>query len=147
MFFIFSLKELFSHITISFRGNQLFQVSNKTTAKLQTELDLNVTGTHRKFLIQLVGEQRVWELSEVQLTQGAHGVDVLDVGLFCQVGNMFRVKFMAEKIEERQQNYFSSKKSKYDFRTEKKVQSINLQLSEQICTSNDCISQKLFSSN
>lgn len=94
---------LFS-LTISFRGNQLFQVSNKTTVKLQTELDLNVTGTHRKFLIQLVGEQRVWELSEVQLTQGAHGVDVLDIGLFCQVGNMFRVKFMAEKIEERQQN-------------------------------------------
>ena len=29
---------LFS-LTISFRGNQLFQVSNKTTVKLQTELD------------------------------------------------------------------------------------------------------------
>lgn len=35
---------------------------------MQTELDLNVTGTHRKFFIQLVGEQRVGELSEVQLT-------------------------------------------------------------------------------
>ena len=109
-----------------------------------------MTCTHRKLLIQLVGEQRVWELSEIQLTQGAHGMDVLNIGFFCQVGNMFRVKFMAKKIDERQQNYFFERKANMTLKQKGKVQSINLYLSELIFSSNDYISYKLyldFSSN
>ena len=50
--------------------------------------------THRELLIQLVGEQRVRELSEVQLTEGAHRMDVLNIRLFRQVGDMLRIKLM-----------------------------------------------------
>lgn len=33
--------------------------------------------THHKFLVELVGEQRVGQLPEIQLTERAHTVDVL----------------------------------------------------------------------
>lgn len=52
------------------------------------------SSTHREFLIQLVGEQRVWELSKVQLAEGAHRMDVLDIRFFRQVGDMLRIKLM-----------------------------------------------------
>ena len=77
-------------------------------------------------------------------------MDVLNIGFFCQVGNMFRVKFMAKKIDERQQNYFFERKANMTLKQKGKVQSINLYLSELIFSSNDYISYKLyldFSSN
>lgn len=76
-----------------------------------------MTCTHRKFLIQLVGEQRVWELSKIQLTEGAHGMDVLNIRFFSQVGDMFRVKFMANKRETKY-NYFIEGKANIGLKTE-----------------------------
>lgn len=52
--------------------------------------------TYREFLIELVGEEGVWQLSEVQLTQGAHTVDVLDVHVFGQVGDLLRVELVPD---------------------------------------------------
>lgn len=89
------------------RPKQFLHILNKTT-KLHTGLDLKVTRTHWKFLVELVGEQRVRELSKIELTEGAHRVDVLDIRFFCQVGDMFRVKFMASK-ESRGKQYFKGK--------------------------------------
>lgn len=51
--------------------------------------------THRELLVELVGEQGVGELSEVQLAQGAHTVDVLDVNVLGQVRNLLGVKLVA----------------------------------------------------
>ena len=49
---------------------------------------------YREFLIELVGEQGVGQLSEVELTKRANTVDVLDVNIFGQVGDLLRVKLM-----------------------------------------------------
>lgn len=55
---------------------------------------------YREFLIELVGEQGVGQFSEVELTQWTNAVDVLDVNIFGQVGDLLRVKLMSdEKIE------------------------------------------------
>jgi len=53
--------------------------------------------TYREFLIQLVGEKWVGKLSKVKLAQGAHTVYVLNVNIFCQIWDLFRVKFMPKK--------------------------------------------------
>lgn len=83
---------------------------NKHTTKLHGELERSIlSGTHRELLIQLVGEQRVWEFSEVQLTEGAHRMDVLNIRFFRQVGDMLRIKFMTNQ-DRRQDNYFSEEK-------------------------------------
>lgn len=49
-----------------------------------------------EFLVELVGEQGVWQFSEIQLAQRANAVDVLDVNIFGQVRNLLGVKLMAE---------------------------------------------------
>lgn len=41
--------------------------------------------THREFLIELVGQEGVGQLPEVELAQGAHTVDVLEVHFPCQI--------------------------------------------------------------
>lgn len=51
---------------------------------------------YREFLVELVGEQGVGQLSEVELTQRANTVDVLDVNIFGQVGDLLRVKLMPD---------------------------------------------------
>lgn len=52
---------------------------------------------YREFLVELVGEQRVGQLSEVQLAQRADAVDVLDVNIFGQVRYLLRVKLMPDE--------------------------------------------------
>lgn len=54
---------------------------------------------YREFLIELVGEQGVRQFSEVELTQGANAVDILDVNIFGQVGDLLRVKLMPDERE------------------------------------------------
>ena len=46
---------------------------------------------YRELVVQLVGEQRVRELPEVHLAEGAHAVNVTDG----QLRNLLRLKFMA----------------------------------------------------
>lgn len=41
--------------------------------------------THSKFVVELVGEERVGELAEVRLAEGADAVDVLQVDILLQV--------------------------------------------------------------
>ena len=50
--------------------------------------------THRKLLIQLVGEEGVGQLAEVQFAQGAHAVDVLHVHVPGQVRNILTVELV-----------------------------------------------------
>lgn len=57
--------------------------------------------TNREFLIQLVGEKWVGKLSKVKLAQGAHAVYVLNVNIFCQIRDLFRVKFMPKEREKK----------------------------------------------
>lgn len=52
---------------------------------------------YREFLVELVGQQRVWQLPEVELTQRAHAVDVLDVDIFGQVRDLFRVELVPDE--------------------------------------------------
>lgn len=52
---------------------------------------------YRELLIELVGQQGVWQLSEVELTQRAHTVDVLDVNVFGQVRDLLRVELVPEE--------------------------------------------------
>lgn len=54
---------------------------------------------YREFLIELVGEQGVGQLSEVELAQWANTVDVLDVNIFGQVGDLLRVKLVPDERE------------------------------------------------
>lgn len=56
---------------------------------------------YRELLIELVGEQGVGQLSEVELTQRANTVDVLDVNIFGQVGDLLRVKLVPDEREKR----------------------------------------------
>lgn len=112
LYFLFK-GALFSY-NYFFQGKINFSGFNKTTAKLQTELWFKCDWYSQKISHTAGSEQRVWELSEVQLT-GSPRSGCLDVGLFCQVGNMFRVKFMAEKIEERDNKTTFLPESKYDF--------------------------------
>ena len=101
-----------SHRTISYMTKAIFthfeQNHNKTP---KTGLDMKVTCTHWKLLVQLVGEQRVWELPKIELTEGTHRMDVLDIRFFCQVGDVFRVKFMASK-DSRGENYLIKGKTR-----------------------------------
>lgn len=57
---------------------------------------------YRELLIELVGEEGVGQLSEVQLAQRAHTVDVLDVNIFGQVGDLLRVKLVAEEGDKKE---------------------------------------------
>lgn len=43
----------------------------------------------------MIGQQRVREFTEVQLAEGAHAVNVLDVNILCQVRNLLGVKLVA----------------------------------------------------
>lgn len=52
---------------------------------------------YREFLIELVGQQGVWQLPEIELTQWAHTVDVLDVNVFGQVRDLFRVELVPDE--------------------------------------------------
>lgn len=52
---------------------------------------------YREFLVELVGQQGVWQLPEVELTQRAHTVDILDVDIFGQVGDLFRVELVPDE--------------------------------------------------
>lgn len=58
---------------------------------------------YRELLIELVGEQGVGQLSEVELTQRANTVDVLDVNIFGQVGDLLRVKLVPDEREKRKE--------------------------------------------
>lgn len=53
--------------------------------------------TYREFLVQLVGKERIGQLSEVELTEGAHTVNVLDVDIFSQVWDLLGVKLMSRR--------------------------------------------------
>lgn len=69
---------------------------------------------YREFLIELVGEEGVGQLSEVELTQRTNAVDVLDVNIFGQVGDLLRVKLMPDEREggqsySQQTNFFIEK--------------------------------------
>lgn len=52
-----------------------------------------------EFLVELVGEQGVGQLPEVELAQRADAVDVLDVNIFGQVGDLLRVKLVPDERE------------------------------------------------
>lgn len=57
--------------------------------------------SYGEFLVELVGEQWVGELSEVELAQRANTVDILDVNIFGQVRNLLRVKLVPSKRNQR----------------------------------------------
>lgn len=61
----------------------------------EVELKWEAKGTYWELLIELVGQQRVRELTEVQFAEGAHAVDVLDVNILCQVRDLLGVKLVA----------------------------------------------------
>lgn len=67
--------------------------------------------TYREFLIQLVGEEGVGQLSEVQLTQGAHTVDVLDVHVFGQVRDLLRVELVPDGGEPAQRQSWTQRRN------------------------------------
>lgn len=56
---------------------------------------------YREFLIELVGQQGIWQLPEVELAQRADAVDVLDVNIFGQVGDLLRIELMPEETGEK----------------------------------------------
>lgn len=60
-------------------------------------LVLALVFAYREFLVELVGEQGVGQLSEVELTQRANTVDVLDVNIFGQVRDLLRVKLVPDE--------------------------------------------------
>jgi hypothetical protein len=41
--------------------------------------------THREFLVEFIGQEGVRQLPKVELAEGAHAVDVLEVYLSCQI--------------------------------------------------------------
>lgn len=51
---------------------------------------------YRELLVELVGEQWIRQLSEVEFTERANTVDVLDVNIFGQVRDLLRVKLMPD---------------------------------------------------
>lgn len=52
---------------------------------------------YREFLIELVCQQGIWQLPEVELTQRADTVDVLDVNIFGQVRDLFRIELVPDE--------------------------------------------------
>lgn len=58
------------------------------------------SGSYRESVVELVGEQRVGQLSEVQLAEGAHGVDVLPEDVSGQVWDLLRVELVPARAEE-----------------------------------------------
>lgn len=58
------------------------------------------SSSYRESVVELVGEQRVGQLSEVQLAEGAHGVDVLPEDVSGQVWDLLRVKLVPGRMEE-----------------------------------------------
>lgn len=47
-----------------------------------------MSAAYRELVIKLVGEKRVGQFAEVELAQGAHTVDVLEVHILGQVRNL-----------------------------------------------------------
>lgn len=50
--------------------------------------------THSELAVQLECEQRIGKLPEVQLAQGTHTVDVLEVHFLCKVRARLRAEFL-----------------------------------------------------
>lgn len=61
-----------------------------------TPFNLARTLTHTELPIELVGEQRVWQLSEVEFAKGGHTVDILQESRARQFRNPLAVEFMPE---------------------------------------------------
>lgn len=57
-------------------------------------------GSYRESVVELIGEQRVGQLSEVQLAEGAHRVDVLSKDVSGQVWDLLGVKLVPGRVEE-----------------------------------------------
>lgn len=55
-------------------------------------------GSHRKFLVELISEERVGQFPEVQLAEWPHAVDVLEVNFPCQIRALVRNKLLSETI-------------------------------------------------
>lgn len=63
-------------------------------------------------VVELVGEQRVGQLSEVQLAEGAHRVDILSEDVSGQIWDLFWVKLVPiQQIEEEDINQCRSETS------------------------------------
>lgn len=58
------------------------------------------SGSYRESVVELVGEQRVGQLPEVELAEGAHRVDVLPEDVSGQVWDLLRVKLVPGRTEE-----------------------------------------------
>lgn len=65
--------------------------------------------THSKLVVQLVCEERIGQLSEVELAEGAYTVYVLHVHVFRQVWNILAVEFVSghnNNMEEAKNSFF-----------------------------------------
>lgn len=63
-------------------------------------------GPYWESVVELVREQRIGQLSEVQLAEGAHWVDILSEDISGQVWDLFRVKLVSRqhiKVEDMEQ--------------------------------------------
>lgn len=70
------------------------------------------SGSYWESVVELVGEQRVGQLSEVQLAEGAHRVDVLSEDVSGQIWDLFGVKLVPRpQIEEEDINQCGSETS------------------------------------
>ena len=62
------------------------------------------SGPYWESVVELVGEQRVGQLSEVQLAEGAHWVDVLPEGVSGEVWDLLGVKLVPRRQREEEED-------------------------------------------
>lgn len=62
------------------------------------------SGPYWESVIELVGEQRVGQLSEVQLAEGAHWVYVLSEDVSAQVWDLFWVKLVPKRRQKEEED-------------------------------------------
>lgn len=60
--------------------------------------------TYSKLVVELVREERIGQLSEVELAQWANTVNILHVHIFRQVRNIFTIKLMPDWDEMQENN-------------------------------------------
>lgn len=65
---------------------------------------LQSPGPYWESVVELVGEQRVGQLSEVQLAEGTHWMDILSEDISGEVWDLFRVKLMPSGRKKEEEN-------------------------------------------
>lgn len=71
------------------------------------------SGPYWESVVELVGEQRVGQLPEVQLAEGAHWVYILSEDVSAQIWDLFRVKLVPKQRQERRRRYRTAWESSY----------------------------------